>query len=143
MPAPRGHKAYNLNGEGGRPYKYSHADIEKFADEFLEWIKVPTNFWFKDFALEKNIHPEYMVMWAKENERFNNVYRLAKEHQESRILKGGMTKVFGEGLTKFVLVNKHGYADKSQQHIISGVDDSLSFLLKHADGKSKDLVNEN
>ena len=68
MPAPKGHEPYNELGEGGRPRKYSTEDIERFADELLIWIKIDTNFWLKDFCLEKGIDPRLMSEWAKENE---------------------------------------------------------------------------
>jgi hypothetical protein len=142
MPAPKKHPAYNKNGEGGRPRKYSAAEIDTFADEFLKWLKTPTNLWFKDFCLEKDIDPDLMSEWAKENERFCGAYRLAKAKQESRLVNGGLMELYNGSIVKFVLANAHGWADKQEAKVSGDAASPLAFLLQRADGKSKDLVNE-
>jgi hypothetical protein len=142
MPPPKGHEPYNKNGEGGRPRKYSTEDIERFADELLVWIKCESHFWIKDFCLERSIDPNYMHEWAKENERFRCAYDLSKSFQESRIFKGAMIDNFNSGMSKFALINNHGWADKTEAKISGDGVNPLAFLLQKADGQSKDLVNE-
>ncbi len=117
MPAPIGHEAYNKNGEGGRPRRYSTEDIECFADELLIWIKQDSSFWLKDFCLERDIDPDLMAEWAKENERFNGTYKLAKGFQESRIFKGALQNTFNSSISKFVLVNCHGWVDRQEAKV--------------------------
>lgn len=140
MGAPRGHQAYNVNGEGGRPRKYSTKDVERFADELLSWIKLEGNFWMKDFCLERDIDPDYMSIWAKENEKFGEVYKLAKAFQESKIFKGAIHETFNSGMSKFALINCHGWVDKTESKMTGDAANPLAFLLQQADGKSKDLV---
>ena len=140
MPAPKGHPPYPGCETGGRPRKYSTEDIERFADELIAWIKIESHFWIKDFCLERLIDPNYMHEWAKENEKFRCAYDLSKAYQESRIFKGAMTENFNTGMSKFALVNNHGWADKTEAKISGDAVNPLAFLLHKADGQSKNLV---
>ncbi len=140
MAAPKGHLPYNIHGEGGRPRRYSSEDIEKLADDFIVWLKKPKNIWFKDFCLERDIDPDFMKEWAKENERFNGIYKLAKHWQESKLLNGSLTKTLNSSTAEFVLINHHGYTNKQQ--ITGDLSNPLTFLLEIADGRSKELVEE-
>ena len=140
MPAPRGHLPYNIQGEGGRPRKYSTEDIERFADELLIWIKNESNFWVKDFCLEREIDPRIMTDWAKENERFSESYSLAKSYQESRIFKGSMKEIFSGSMSKFALMNCHGWADKTESKISGDAVNPLAFILQNVDGTTKELI---
>jgi DNA-packaging protein gp3 len=140
MPAPINHPPYSGCETGGRPRKYSTQDIERFADELLVWIKKESNFWLKDFCLEQGIDPNYMHEWAKENEKFGCAYSLSKSFQESRIFKGAMLDTFNTGMSKFALVNNHGWADKTEAKISGDAVNPLAFILQSVDGSSKDLI---
>lgn len=142
MPAPKGHKPYPGCETGGRPRRYSAKDIEKFADELVDWMKNDSRFWFKDFCLERDIDPDLMKEWALENEKFNGAYKLAKGLQESRIFKGSMTELYNPGMSRFALMNCHGWADKQESKISGDAVNPLSFILKEVDGATKELVNE-
>ena len=142
MPAKVGHPAYNVNGEGGRPRKYSAEDIDRFAEELLIWIKNESNFWIKDFCLEKGIDPRLMTEWAKESERFSESLSVAKSFQESRIFKGAMLDNFNSSMSKFALVNNHGWVDKNETKLSGDSVSPLAFILKDIEGTTKELVNE-
>lgn len=141
MPAPKGHPPYPGCEKGGRPRKYSLQDIERFADEFMEWLKDSSHIWIKDFTLEKQIDPDLMSEWAVESEKFNGVLKFAKKKQESLLCNGALTKTFSEGFTKFVLVNHHeGWKEKSETTLLGDAANPLSFIINSTDGKTKDLI---
>lgn len=140
MPAPKGHVPYNEKGEGGRPRRYSIEDIERYADELVEWMKDESRFWFKDFCLERGIDPDCIAEWAKDNKRFNGAYRLAKGLQESRIFKGSMLNSFNCGMAKFALMNCHDWKDKQETKLSGDSVNPLAFILQRIDGQSKDLI---
>jgi hypothetical protein len=142
MPAPKNHQPYKGCETGGRPRRYSTDDIEKKADELVEWMKNDSRFWFKDFCLERNIDPDLMAEWARENEKFNGAYKLAKGLQESRIFKGAMTETFNSGMSKFALMNCHGWSDKQETKFSGDAVNPLAFILQNIDGHTKELVNE-
>lgn len=136
MPAPKGHEPYPGCETGGRPRKYSTEDIERFADELLVWIKCESHFWIKDFCLERMIDPKYMSEWANENEKFREAWSLAKSFQESRIFKGSMIDNYNAGMSKFALINNHGWIEKSESKISGDAVNPLAFILKNVDGTS-------
>src|SRR5258708_16567895 len=138
MPAPNGHPAYNVNGEGGRHPNYTKEDIEKYAENFNNWLKVPTNVWFKDFCLDNDLDPDLLSEWANQNERFRGVYKIAKHRQESRLVNGGLLSIYNGGIVKLVLANAHGWTDKSQQSITVESKGSIMGELKD----TGDLVHE-
>jgi hypothetical protein len=142
MPAPKGHSPYPGGETGGRPRRYSTEDIERFADELFVWMKDESHFWLKDFCLERQIDPDLMAEWARENERFNGALKLAKGLQESRIFKGSMLDTFNCSMSKFALMNCHGWADKQESKVSGDAANPLAFLMQKADGESKGLVNE-
>ena len=142
MPAPLNHPSYAGCETGGRPRKYSIGEIEAFADEFIAWMKIPTNIWFKDFCLDRNIDPDLMAEWAIENDKFNGAYRLAKHRQESRLLNGGLMNQYNSSIVKFVLANAHGWTEKQEAKVSGNAADTLPTWLAGALNKSMDLVNE-
>ena len=143
MPAPMGHPNYDTEHTGGRPKKYTTEYIEKLADELIVWIKTDNNnFWIKDFCLEKNIDPRLMTEWCKENEKFSEAHGIAKAFQESRIFKGSMLNTFNSSMSKFALINNHGWAEKTETKVSGDATNPLAFLMQKVDGESKDLVNE-
>jgi hypothetical protein len=142
MPAPKNHPPYKGSETGGRPRKFSTEDVERFADELVEWMKDESRFWFKDFCLERDIDPDCMSEWAKENQKFCGAYKLAKGLQESRIFKGSMMETFNSGMSKFALMNCHGWSDKQESKISGDAASPLAFLMQQADGKSKDIVKD-
>ncbi len=142
MPAPKKHKPYPGCETGGRPRKYTTEQIEAFADELIAWMKIPTNVWFKDFCLDKDIDPDLMKTWSVESEMFSGAYRLAKMRQESRLVNGGLVEIYNGSIVKFVLSNAHGWADKHESKLSGDASNPLAFLLQKADGESKGLVNE-
>lgn len=144
MPAPRGHAPYpgceRGAAAGGRPEKYTLEKIEEEADAFLDWMALPESLWYKDFALERGYHPEYLSIWAAKSKRFSQVYERAKEWQQSRLVKGGLLNQFNAGFTKFVMSNTCGWTDRQQ---VSGdVVNPLAVLLQKVDGTTKDLIND-
>jgi hypothetical protein len=142
MAPPKNHPPYPGCETGGRPRKYTDDEIETFADELIAWMKKPTNLWFKDFCLDKDIDPDCMSDWAKSSDKFSGAYRLAKARQESRLVNGGLMEAYNGGIVKFVLANAHGWSDRQETKVSGDATNPLAFLLHKADGKSKDLVNE-
>lgn len=142
MPALAGHPPYNTQGEGGRPRKYSIEQIDAFADELLVWMKTPTNVWFKDFCLDRDIDPDLMSEWSVESERFGGAYKLAKARQESRLINGGLMNIYNGAIVKFVLGNAHGWVDKQETKLSGDAVNPLACVLNIIDGSTKDLIHD-
>jgi|SRR6188508_1217773 len=142
MPAPKGHAPYNVNGEGGRPLKYTKEIIEKYADEFEKWLEDDENFWFKDFAIKNKFNPELFHVWAKENERFSKVLKTARLKQESKLFKSALVNSFNAGIVKFALNVHHGWVEKKETVHTNNPDNPVPEWIMKSEGTSKDLVND-
>ena len=57
---------------------------------------------------------------------YTSIYSRAKQMQEIRLLNGGLSGKFKEQMTKFVLVNHHNYAEKSE----TKVNQETSYTIK-------------
>lgn len=143
MVAPKGHEDYaSPEEQTGRPVIYTPEFIDKMAIEFSEWLKNPMNVWFKDFALDRDLNPDLLSIWAKENERFSGVYQLAKHRQESRLINGGLINLYNGSIVKLVLSNAHGWSDKQESKLSGDAVNPLALILSRHDGQSKDLIND-
>jgi hypothetical protein len=142
MPAPKGHKAYNKQGEGGRPVKYSQDFVEREADAFEEWMEHSDNLYFKRFALDRGYHPNQLSIWAKENDRFSCVYEKAQAWQEVRLVEGGLRSEFNAGFCKFVMGNTCGWVERKETKVSGDLTNPLAFLLEQIDGSSKSLLKD-
>ncbi|HUC95512.1 MAG TPA: terminase small subunit [Candidatus Saccharimonadia bacterium] len=143
MPAKKGKPSGNKEGLGGRPRKYTTAEIEKYAEEFKLWLSDSRHVWFKDFALDNDLDPDYLSIWAEENEKFLGVYKVAKHRQESRLINGGLMNVYNGSIVKLVLANAHGWLDnKSESKLTGDAVNPLAFIIQNVDGSTKELVNE-
>lgn len=140
MGAPRGHPAYNVNGEGGRPKKYTQEFIESEAEAFELWMKDDKGIYFKEFALERGYSPQRLPEFAEINKRFSEALSFAHQWQEVKLVKGGLTSEFNAGFCKFVMGNACGWVDRQETKIRGDSENPISFLLTEVDGNSKDLV---
>ena len=143
MPAPKGHKAYNIKREGGVPAIYTDAFIENETEALLEWLKDEGNVYFKRFALERGYNPQRLSEFAQQNKRFSEALEKARAWQELRLVEGGLHGGYNATITKFVLTNCHSWVDRMQQTLSGDSVNPLSFLLQSCDGKSKELVHDN
>lgn len=143
MPAPKGHRPYLGSEKGGKPTLHTDSFIAKEADALVEWIKNPTNLYYKKFALERGYHPQRLSEFAKKNEKFAEALGQAKCWQELRLIEGGLSNSYNASITKFVLANCHGWADRQQQTVSGDTVNPLALVLSCVDGVTKDLVQDN
>jgi hypothetical protein len=142
MAAPKGHAAYNKNGEGGRPVKYTKEVIEKYADEFEIWLEDDNNFWFKDFAIKHKFDAKLLQVWAKDNHRFSEVLQQAKQKQESKLFKSALINTFNPGIVKFALNVHHSWIEKKETVHTNNPNNPVPEWIMNTEGTSKDLVSD-
>lgn len=138
MGAPKGHAPYNVNGEGGRPPRYTPEYLDELADNLDEWIEVEKNLWLKDFFRKKkipNTSVEYLCSLSK---RFSEAYLRAKEGQESKMFIRALERRYDGTMARFGLMNNHGWTEKSKTEISGDANNPLNVLFNH----SKELVQD-
>jgi hypothetical protein len=143
MPAPKGHPAYNVNGEGGRPKIYTKEFIDKEADILEEWLQdKPNNIFIEDFCLERNYHDSRIPEFVSVNKRFSAVYDMLKMKQRISLFKGGLNRKFAHPMCALVLSNYHNIHAKTETTVTNNNVDTLDCVIDEIDGNTKDLINE-
>ena len=94
-----------------RPKKYTPDYLDKLADELLKWINKPNSFWLKDFAIENGFASQQMTVFADSNEKFSLALKMAKDIQESKLVKMGFNKKYNCTMAIFALKNVAGWRD--------------------------------
>ena len=97
--------------------KYTNEVIEKHADGIVEYMKRPDVYWLNDYALEHGLHREYFTWWSKSNEKFYHAYKIAKEIQESKLVKMGMGPDSNTAFVIFTLKNVAMWRDKQPDEV--------------------------
>lgn len=105
MAAPVGHKAYNVNGEGGRPVIYDDEFLEAEGKALLEWMNKPGNFWLNKFAIVRGYQRQMFDDWAKKSKVFARDLSHAKEIQEAKLVEAGLLGEHQYKMSMFVLSN--------------------------------------
>ena len=140
MPAPMGHAPYPGCEKGGRPKEYTTEFIEKAADDLLEYFKDPSSVFMEKFLLSKGVTRVRYNEWKETNHKFRYAYDIAKELQEQRLKEGSLFKNYDTSMGKFLLINNHGYAEKTETKVSGDANNPLAFIMDNIQS-SKELVN--
>lgn len=107
-------KSYKAKFNHIKNKHYTETDIEKLADEMLQWFKQKNNVWLGNFAISKNISRQRISEFANKNEYFEYIYSLCKAIQESKLFELGLSKGNNIALVIFALKNNCGWKDKQE-----------------------------
>ena len=142
MPSPIGHPPYNVNGEGGRPKRYTDEYIDFLANELNNWIQIPENIFIENFCLKHDIPEQKVTETLNKNLRFSEAYNKLKTKQKVKLFEGSLNKTFAHPMCALLLSHNHSIIPKTEQKIIGSIDSSLAALIEKHDGSSKDIVND-
>ena len=107
---PSGGQIGNKNAE-----KWTEESLLKLGNELLEWLKSPKNIFFEKFLIEYDLYGTMLGTYTEKYPSFSQLVNRAKKIQEYKIVEGAIVKDFDSGMTKFMLINNHGYVSDKQQ----------------------------
>lgn len=144
------HPPYNSKGEGGRPKVWTAEKAEELAIDLENWLaqarENKKDFWWHDWCWGRELQPSRVSELAKEFPRFNEAYKMAKEWQESIIVKGALTKKLSDGFTKFYLCNNYAqnWSENKKGEEISPetVNQFLALMQQVKNGQSDRNIDE-
>jgi hypothetical protein len=139
MPAPIGHAPYNINGEGGRPQKYTEEFINDAADKLEIWMKNDKNVFLEFFCFENDIDDDRIASWRHKNDRFKRAYNRFKIRQRGILQQGALTKKYQFNMAQLVLGVSHNMILKTEQKLTGDASNPISWLIDKTSGKTKDL----
>lgn len=105
-----------VKGRSGRKPTWGDEQIEEAAESLLDWLEAdPENhLWFKDWAIENNLPPEYLSRWSERNPIFRQAMGVAEMAQEARLVNGGLKNRLNARIVALVLESRHRWAGRQQ-----------------------------
>ena len=140
MAAPKGHAAYNVNGEGGAPKIHTKAYIDKLADELFIWMQEKENLFIQKFAYEKNFNHRKVSEFKQISQRFNEACDKLDAKQQFTIFDGGLKRKYAHPMCALILSCNHNIHAKTETTVTNNNQDSLASILDDIDGNTKDLI---
>ncbi len=65
------------------------------------------------FAEYIDVHKDTLYKWEKENPDFSDALDKIRKVQHNMLVKGGVSNRYNPAITKLMLMNNHGYKEKS------------------------------
>lgn len=125
---PGGNK--NIRPEDGKQFSSEYQPPEKWtedkslqlADELIDWLNEVDedgedvgNMFYEEFlVIKKRLYPDLIAYLKRKFSSFSGRIELANKIQEIKLAKYGVGDRLNASMTKFVLQNKHGWADKKE-----------------------------
>lgn len=123
-----GNKA--IRPEDGKQFSKEYQPAEKWTEEkalqlgkeLIDWLKEKDdegedkgNIFFQEFLIiEKDLYEELISYLCKKFSSFLKLIEKAEKIQELKLQKYGVGDRLNATMTKFVLINNHGWTDKMQ-----------------------------
>jgi len=123
MAAPKGNNFGKQFSEKYQPpEKWTEEKAVKMGTDLIKWLKETDedgddkgNTLFDEFLyLENDYYPELITYLAKKFKSFFKLLEIAKKIQELKIHKYGLGDRFNVSMSKFSLINNHGWKDKKE-----------------------------
>jgi len=114
----------NIKPEDGKQFSSEYQPEEKWTekkslelgDDLIAWMKLaPTNiFWEEYLIIERDLYGSLIAYLCHKFSSFSKLIERAKKIQEIKLKKYGTADALNASVTKFVLINEHGWADKQE-----------------------------
>lgn len=101
--------------------KWTKAKAMQLANDLIAWQKKDAIniFWEEFLVIERDLHPNVIGYLRKKYSSFSDLLEKARKIQELKLQKYATADKLNAAITKFVLINKHGWRDKQE---VTGAD---------------------
>ncbi|MCK4819839.1 hypothetical protein KA005_29005, partial [bacterium] len=128
MPGGKG----NIRPEDGKQFEPGNAAAEvwdqetadQLGNELLDWLEEKDdegqdkgNIFVIDFLANREEYSDLPAYLADKFSSFSDLLKKAKTIQEAKLLKYGVADRLNSSMTKFCLINHHGYTDKQSMDL--------------------------
>ena len=137
----------NIKPEDGRqfsstyqpPLKWTKKRAMQLGEDLIAWQKKDAIniFWEEFLVMERDLHPNKIAYLSKKYSSFCDLIVKAAKIQEVKLTKYGSADKLNAAITKFVLINKHGWRDKQELTGADGKDLNTSILIEFIDSADK------
>jgi hypothetical protein len=115
----------------------TNKDIEKLADELIEWFKEKDNVYLKNFAVLKGFPASDISKYAKRNKYFEETLALAKDIQEGKLVQKGLKNEVSSAFVIFMLKNTAGWRDRFDDSSEKQNAPSIKLVLKETKAEKR------
>lgn len=101
--------------------KWTQKIADQLAHDLIAWQKKDAIniFWEEFLVIERDLHPNVIGYLRKKYSSFSDLLEQARKIQELKLQKYATADKLNAAITKFVLINKHGWRDKQE---VTGAD---------------------
>ncbi len=94
--------------------KWTEEKAIKLGNELIAWLKAsPDNIYFEEFLfIEKDLYLDLPRYLAEKFDTFSELLEKARKIQELKLIKYSNADQLNASITKFVLINNHGYTSE-------------------------------
>lgn len=130
---PGGNK--NIRPEDGKQFSSEYQPQEKWPEkkaielgnELINWLKETDdsgndkgNIFFEEFLIvEKGLYEELISYLSKKFSSFSKLIERARKIQEIKLKKYGVGNKLNATMTKFVLINNHGWNEQGAENKVN------------------------
>ena len=128
----------NIKPEDGKQFsseyqpdeKWTEAKAIQLAEDLIKWQKGNTvnMFWDEYLVMERDLYPTVIAYLCEKFTSFSKLIEKAKKIQEIKLKKYGTADKLNATITKFVLINEHGWKDRQEHEFNEG---GIIINLKH------------
>lgn len=101
--------------------KWTKKRAEQLGNDLIAWQKKDAIniFWEEFLVIERDLYPDVIRYLSDKYSSFSDLIRQARKIQELKLQKYATADKLNAAITKFVLINKHGWRDKQE---VTGAD---------------------
>jgi hypothetical protein len=134
----------NIKPEDGKQFSSEYQPQQKWteeralslANELIDWLKAKDehgedkgNIFFQEFLIiEKDLYEELISYLCKKFTSFLKLINKAEKIQELKLQKYGVGDRLNATMTKFVLINKHDWKDRTESTLKGDKDSPLTII---------------
>jgi hypothetical protein len=140
----------NIRPEDGKQFsstyqpkpKWTKQRAMQLGSDLIAWQRKDAIniFWEEFLVIERDLHPNVIGYLCKKFTSFCDLIEQARKIQELKLQKYGTADKLNAAITKFVLINKHGWREKQELTGADGKDLNTSIMIEFID--SADKVNK-
>ena len=124
--------------------KWTKKRAEQLGNDLIAWQKKDAIniFWEEFLVIERDLYPDVIRYLCKKYSSFSDLIRQARKIQEIKLQKYFTAGKLNAAITKFVLINKHGWRDKQEVTGADGKDLVPRITIEFIDNADKVDIEE-
>jgi hypothetical protein len=142
----------NIRPEDGVQFAEGNNAAEKWTEEsaleigkgLLEWFKKDDNIFYEEYLIIKCGYYRGLIGYlSKKYSSFFDLIQHAKAIQEIKLLKGGVKSDLSSAMTKFLLINNHGYKSTNEEKPDGLGNDNITTIVIPQPNENKEFQEAN